>query len=42
MLVNECPWQLTLGTGFSAPVVDGDGGAIKLYTLADGSVKVRF
>jgi hypothetical protein len=41
-LVNECPWQLTLGTGFSAPRVNGNGGAIKLFTLADGSVRLRF
>jgi hypothetical protein len=41
-IVNGCPWQLKLGSGFSAPTVNGDGGEIKLYTLADGTVRVRF
>jgi hypothetical protein len=33
---------LTLGTGFSTPVVNGNGGTIKLYTQADGFVRIRF
>ena len=37
--VNECPWQLAIGSGLSRLKVDGDGGSIKLYTLADGTVK---